>query len=259
MQRGGGTRFYVSELLPECEDEDLEDYFGKYGQVLEASVVKDRETNLSRCFGFVRMANPALIGVLQGDHQLWDSTFTCKASEKAPETSLGYVDPSMPPSAYGQGADSRFFVGHLPDGITEDDLFRHFSKFGEITEVTIVKGKPFGFVKFNTASPELTRVMLDERHELLGKRVEVKREFKGKSRGRGKDGKDGKDMLPPYGKGYEYSKGAYGKDPWGQPAYGKDPKGPYGKGGPPDYRGDGKGKGYKGPPFGGGPYGGKGM
>mmetsp|Transcript_31009 Transcript_31009/g.70947 ORF Transcript_31009/g.70947 Transcript_31009/m.70947 type:complete len:257 (-) Transcript_31009:166-936(-) len=255
MQRGAGARFYVNDLLPECEDEDLADYFGKYGQVLEASVVKDRETNMSRCFGFVRMANPALIGVLQGDHQLWDSVFTCKASEKVGMEPVA-VELYDPMSYGGQGADSRFFVGHLPDGIAEDDLFRYFSKYGDITEVTIVKGKPFGFVKFATASPELTRVMLDERHEILGKRVEVKREVKGKSKGRGKDGKDGKDVLPPYGKGYDYAKGAYGKDPWGQPAYGKDSKGPYGKGAA-DYRGDYKGKGYKGAPFGGGPYGGK--
>mmetsp|Transcript_13448 Transcript_13448/g.31621 ORF Transcript_13448/g.31621 Transcript_13448/m.31621 type:complete len:389 (+) Transcript_13448:142-1308(+) len=307
MHRSSGTRFYISDLLPECEDEDLQEYFGKFGQVVEAVVVRDKETSLSKCFGFVRMANPALTGILQGDHQIWEHTFSCKAADKTAEddgakvwvgdlprgiletelashfaryghvaeatldvdgvsacvrmSDVGSLDRILreaqhvlsngahivvkafhdrPTGAFGQGVESRFFVGNLPDEASEEDLTKYFTKFGEITEMTIVKGKPFGFVKFAVASEELTRVMLEERHDYLGRKLEVRRAAKGKGKGRTKDGaKDGNKgdvmMMQQHYGGYgkDFHKGDYGK---GDPNY---------KGGPYPYKGDA----YKGGDF----------
>ena len=38
-------------------DNDLEDLFAPYGEVTSARVIMDRETNRSKGFGFVEMAN----------------------------------------------------------------------------------------------------------------------------------------------------------------------------------------------------------
>ena len=46
---------YVSNLPYTMTDEDFQAVFAAHGQVTSARVVKDRETNRSRGFGFVEM------------------------------------------------------------------------------------------------------------------------------------------------------------------------------------------------------------
>lgn len=48
---------YVGNLSYSTRDNDLEDIFSAYGRVDSARVVMDRETNRSKGFGFVEMAN----------------------------------------------------------------------------------------------------------------------------------------------------------------------------------------------------------
>lgn len=48
---------YVGNLPWRTTDDDLRDMFEAYGQVASASVIRDRETDRSRGFGFVEMPN----------------------------------------------------------------------------------------------------------------------------------------------------------------------------------------------------------
>jgi RNA recognition motif-containing protein len=48
---------YVSNLGFHVGNEDLKGFFAAYGEVTSAKVVFDRETDKSRGFGFVEMAN----------------------------------------------------------------------------------------------------------------------------------------------------------------------------------------------------------
>lgn len=50
-------KLFVGSLPWATDDQQLGDLFAKYGQVLSAKVLKDRETGRSRGFGFVEMAN----------------------------------------------------------------------------------------------------------------------------------------------------------------------------------------------------------
>lgn len=50
---------YVSNLSFTVQDEDLRGFFADYGEVTSAKVIMDRETNRSRGFGFVEMADEA--------------------------------------------------------------------------------------------------------------------------------------------------------------------------------------------------------
>ena len=47
---------YVGNLPFTTTSDDLREAFGQFGQVTRAQVVEDRETNRSRGFGFVEMA-----------------------------------------------------------------------------------------------------------------------------------------------------------------------------------------------------------
>ncbi len=50
------TNLYVGNLPFQTSDEDLVQLFSPYGEVVSAKVIMDRETNRSRGFGFVEMA-----------------------------------------------------------------------------------------------------------------------------------------------------------------------------------------------------------
>ena len=48
---------YVGNLPYTTTDQELEQLFAQFGEVLRASVITDRDTGRSRGFGFVEMAN----------------------------------------------------------------------------------------------------------------------------------------------------------------------------------------------------------
>src|SRR4029078_12517102 len=51
-------RLYVGNLPYQCSDAELNEMFAAYGVVDSAQVIVDRETGLSKGFGFVQMSNP---------------------------------------------------------------------------------------------------------------------------------------------------------------------------------------------------------
>jgi RNA recognition motif-containing protein len=50
-------KLYVGNLTYDTTEDNLVELFSDYGEVLSAQIVIDRETNRSRGFGFVEMAN----------------------------------------------------------------------------------------------------------------------------------------------------------------------------------------------------------
>ncbi len=53
------TKLYVGNLAFGTTDQDLMELFGRFGQVVSAQVVTDRDTGRSRGFAFVEMASGA--------------------------------------------------------------------------------------------------------------------------------------------------------------------------------------------------------
>ena len=49
------SNLYVGNLPYEVKEEELQDLFGQFGEVISAKVIMDRETGRARGFGFVEM------------------------------------------------------------------------------------------------------------------------------------------------------------------------------------------------------------
>jgi RNA recognition motif-containing protein len=69
-RNGMSKKIYVGNLSYSSTDPELEELFGQYGEVVSAKVIMDRETQRSRGFGFVEMADDdaatAAISALDG-------------------------------------------------------------------------------------------------------------------------------------------------------------------------------------------------
>ncbi|XP_047237489.1 non-POU domain-containing octamer-binding protein [Girardinichthys multiradiatus] len=58
---------------------------------------------------------------------------------------------------------SRLFVGNLPTGVTEEDLVKLFSKYGNASEIFVNKDRGFGFIRLETRIiAEIARAELDD-------------------------------------------------------------------------------------------------
>ena len=54
-----GKKLYIGNLNFDTTDEDLEEAFSEFGEIVSAVVVKDRVSGRSRGFGFVEFADEA--------------------------------------------------------------------------------------------------------------------------------------------------------------------------------------------------------
>ena len=52
-----GSKLYVGNLSFDTNDQELEQAFAEFGFVVSATVVRDRDTDRSRGFGFVEFSN----------------------------------------------------------------------------------------------------------------------------------------------------------------------------------------------------------
>jgi len=64
---GGGGRddrgpepckLFIGKLAGEAEERDIEDKFKRYGEIVSVELVKDKDSGKSKCFGFIKFADP---------------------------------------------------------------------------------------------------------------------------------------------------------------------------------------------------------
>ena len=86
------TRLYVGNLPYTADNQQLSQLFSAFGDVVEATVVMDRESGQSKGFGFVQMADDATartaIAQLNGT-RLGDRTIRVDEAQPRPERSAG--------------------------------------------------------------------------------------------------------------------------------------------------------------------------
>ncbi|KAL8131778.1 heterogeneous nuclear ribonucleoprotein 1 [Apium graveolens] len=145
-------------------------HFGKYGEITDSVIMKDRHTGLPRGFGFITYADPSVVDkVIEDDH-----VFNGKQVE---------IKRTIPKGA-GQSKDfktKKIFVGGIPSTVSADELKDFFSKYGNVVEHQIIcdhetnRSRGFGFVIFD--SEEVVDEMLSKTNmiDMAGTKVEIKK------------------------------------------------------------------------------------
>jgi len=204
-------KIFVGGLSPDTTEDDLKQYFGKFGEVSSAVVKYDKMTGVSRGFAFVSF------GAVDNMKKTLEQTEHVIKNKK--------VDPK--PAQPTKEFQKKIFVGGISPDASEQQIKDYFQKFGRIEKLDLPfdtskdQRKPFVFVTFHSEKGA-KRAIAEEKQHICGKDCDVKVAVVKPQNARSSNGRGG------YG-GYGYSQqggGDYysgGYDNYGYPQnYGYD-------------------------------------
>nr|CAD2197935.1 unnamed protein product [Meloidogyne enterolobii] len=172
-------KLFIGGLNHETTDDQLCDYYSKWGQVVDCIVIRDPVSRHSRGFGFVTfaLAEMADAAMAERPHTIGGRQIVDPKRAIPREQMLQAA--LCPPTFLDSEPDLEcklMLSGILWDFHTVDDLRLYFERFGELEQVEILGyPKGCGFIVFEESSS--TKFCLENNpHIINGKQIEVKKE-----------------------------------------------------------------------------------
>ncbi|XWS51710.1 hypothetical protein CRYUN_Cryun11dG0007000 [Craigia yunnanensis] len=213
-------KIFIGGLAKDTTFAQFNKHFGKYGEIIDSVIMKDRYTGQPRGFGFITYADPSVVDkVIEDDHVINGKQVEIKRTI---------------PKGSSQSKDfktKKIFIGGIPSSTTEDEFRSFFSKYGNVMEHQIIRdhatnrSRGFGFIIFD--SEEVVDDMLSKGNmiDMAGTQVEIKKAepkktsnpphapaYGSNSRGRSYD-----DDFGGYGGSYGGFDGGFGPGPYRTP------------------------------------------
>nr|GMC75523.1 heterogeneous nuclear ribonucleoprotein 1-like [Ipomoea batatas] len=174
-------KVFIGGISWDTDEECLKEYFRSYGEVVEAVIMRDRNTGRARGFGFVIFADPAVAErVVKEKHMIDGRTVEAKKAVPRDDQNMINRNNGGIQGSPGPGRTKKIFVGGLASTVTENDFKNYFDQFGTITDVVVMydhntqRPRGFGFITYDSEDA-VERALYKTFHELNGKMVEVKR------------------------------------------------------------------------------------
>ncbi|XP_078526039.1 DAZ-associated protein 1 isoform X4 [Lissotriton helveticus] len=176
-------KLFVGGLDWSTTQETLRGYFCQFGEVVDCVIMKDKTTNQSRGFGFVKFKDPNCVGTVLASRP---HTLDGRNIDPKPCTPRGMQPERLRPKESWKGPkvdptrSNKIFVGGIPHNCGETELRDYFKRFGVVTEVVMIydaeKQRPrgFGFITFEDEQ-SVDQAVNMHFHDIMGKKVEVKR------------------------------------------------------------------------------------
>ena len=152
------------------EENDINDYFVQFGEVVQAQLLRHKQTGRSRGFAFVTMVDP-------------DGAVKKAVLSKRHEIKGQYVD--VKPAEDGKTRErveqntAKLFVGGIEGTVSTEELRDFFQNYGPIKEAVVLKNintnvsRGFGFVTFEDRNLA-DDIVRENNCVLKGKRMDVK-------------------------------------------------------------------------------------
>jgi RNA recognition motif-containing protein len=198
----------ILNLSPQTAEDELRGYFeSKFGPLLMAEIKKDRKTNASRRFAFIRFKNykDQMRALGQVKHKIDNQ-----------QVRLALPDYRDPQELY---QENKCFIGRVNEAIKAADLREFFSQFGEIVEVSYPKKfKGYAFVTFSDV--DVAQRVIGQDFVIKGFSVCVSKSTHGNANGNNNVNKGPVNMNQRFGGGgggfqNDWNNGWYGRDaPW---------------------------------------------
>lgn len=167
-------KIFIGGLCWQTTTETLKNYFGKFGEISDCTIMKDLVTKRSRGFGFVNFLHTDSVEKVlnSGPHTIDEKVVDAKVAVPRPKAG------SIPSKTITK--TKKIFVGGLSAPTTADDIRRYFETFGAVTEAVLMIDKQthrhrgFGFVTFENEDVA-EQVCHKPFHEVNNKMVECKK------------------------------------------------------------------------------------
>ncbi|XP_058101949.1 heterogeneous nuclear ribonucleoprotein 1 [Magnolia sinica] len=169
---GGASpgKIFIGGLAKETSSATFTKHFGKYGEITDSVIMKDRRTGQPRGFGFVTYADPSVVDkVIQETHVIHGKQVEIKRT--IPKGAIATKDFKT----------KKIFVGGIPTTVTDDEFNNFFSKFGEVKEHQIMRdhstnrSRGFGFITFETEEAVDDLLAKGNKIDFDGAQVEIKK------------------------------------------------------------------------------------
>lgn len=139
--RPSGVKYFITGIPDFVGDDELRSHFSEYGAVLDGVIVKDKNADRSRGFGYITMADgSSQESMLNGKHLFGSKLVSVMLTKE----SLATVD------------IKKVHLGKLSPDISAESIKEAFSRFGVVLDVHTPKDpvtgerKGYGFVSFGS-------------------------------------------------------------------------------------------------------------
>ncbi|KAI3992116.1 hypothetical protein MKX01_015007 [Papaver californicum] len=186
-------KVFVGGLPWSVTEDILTDYFSKFGDVVESTIVRDKITGHTKGFGFILFSKSSSVDkALDENHTILGRVVDVKKAlprteqqlDRSYQTHGNSSNHSISVSDDGvHNSDwfktKKIFVGGLAT-ITKEELSGFFEKFGKINDVVVMfdkithRARGFGFITFESEEA-VDKVMQQNFYEMNDRSVEVKR------------------------------------------------------------------------------------
>lgn len=141
------TQIFVGGCHPQIKNQELKNYFGQFGKVVETRLVRDKRTKKFRGFGFVTFASFETVeDVLENKyHIIKGKKAELKKAFSKEQTREKLLDEKQ----------RKLYITGIAKNLKRKDLNDYFKRFGDIEDTRIIhdptknKDKGFGFVLFS--------------------------------------------------------------------------------------------------------------
>lgn len=184
----GFRKMYVGALHMHTTEKSLTDYFSRWGEVSHCQVLRDKETGMTKGYGFVTMSDAKTCAkILSQSVHIVDNrtirvslTHSTKNLDFKPKNPRNYEEKIELIHEVGKVdvREGRIYVGVLPENVSPNILASHFSQYGIVATSNVSRAvhntmkKSFGFVNFKETMA-VKRVLQNPRHFINEKYVDI--------------------------------------------------------------------------------------
>nr|GMC79002.1 heterogeneous nuclear ribonucleoprotein 1-like [Ipomoea batatas] len=163
-------KIFIGGLAKDTTLDQFVKYFGKYGEITDSVIMKDRHTGRPRGFGFITYADPSVVDTVIAETHIINGK-QVEIKRTIPKGSSESKDFKT----------KKIFVGGIPTSVSEDEFKEFFSKHGKVVEHEIIRdhvtkrSRGFGFIVFDNEQV-VDNILADGNMiDMMGTQVEVKK------------------------------------------------------------------------------------
>ncbi|CAI2356403.1 unnamed protein product [Caenorhabditis sp. 36 PRJEB53466] len=165
---------FVGDLSKDVSNDLLKSAFQKFGEVSEAKVIRDAQTQKSKGYGFVSFPNKQNAeSAIAGMNGKWIGKRAVRTNWAARKNSEENRDKLTFEQVFNstKADNTSVYVGNISQQTTDSDLRDSFASFGDIAEVRLFKTQRYAFVRFEKKECATKAIMEMNGKELAGNLV----------------------------------------------------------------------------------------